>query len=213
MFPLSPPHPGFFQIMANRQAYTTLLYLLLTLATGIFTFTFAVTGISLSLGLAILIIGIPVLLLFLLGCRLLSVAEVRLLGALVSGESSKSPALLPNGESWVARLKTLVRDRRTWTSLVYFLALMPLGIAYFTTLVSLLAACLGLLAVPVAHLLHLSGSLDLGLVGAGWVVLHPHFTAILCGLAGLALVPLTFHLALLLGRFQVWLARHLLVQN
>ena len=29
--------------------------------------------------------------------------------------------------------------------------------------------------------------------------------------AGLALLPLTFHLALLLGRFQVWLAKHLLV--
>jgi hypothetical protein len=106
----------------------------------------------------------------------------------------------------------LVRDPRTWTSLVYFLALMPLGVAYFSSLVTLLGLGLGLLAVPVARLLSLSGSLSLDLVGTGWSMFHPNLAAILCGLAGLAIVALTFHLALVLGRFQVWLAKHLLIQ-
>jgi hypothetical protein len=44
------------------------------------------------------------------------------------------------------------------------------------------------------------------------MALHPNQAVILCGLVGLLLVPLTLHLALLLGRFQVWLARHLLVR-
>jgi len=209
---LAPPHPGFFEVMSSRRAYTTLLYLLFSMVTGILTFTYAVTGLSLSLGLAILIIGLPVAVAFLAGTRLLSVAEVHLLKAMVGGEGSEAPALLPAGEGWLARLKALASDRRTWTSLLYFVLLMPLGIAYFTMLVTLLVMGLGFLAVPVLHLLHVGGSFTGDVGGILWISAHPGLAAALCGLAGLALVPLTFHLALLLGRFQIWLARHLLVR-
>jgi len=208
---LAPPHPGFFEVLATRRAYTTLLFLLLSMATGIVAFTFVVTGLSLSLGLAILIIGIPVALAFLMGTRLLSVAEVHLLRFLVGGEGSAGPDLLPEGQGLGFRLKALLGDRRTWTSLLYFLLLMPLGIAYFTTLTSLLATGLALVAVPFAGLFHATGSLSFDLGGTAWIVAHPNLAGALCGLAGLALIPLTFHLALLLGRFQVWLAEHLLV--
>ncbi len=208
---LAPPQPGFFEILATRRAYTTVLYLLLSMVMGILTFTYAVTGLSLSLGLAILIIGLPVAVAFLAGIRLLAVAEAHLLKAMVGAEGSEAPALLPAGEGWLARLKTLVSDRRTWTSLVYFLLLLPLGITYFTLVVTFLTTGLALLAVPVLHLLHLGASFTGDLGGLVWVNAHPGLAAALCGLAGLALVPLTFHLALLLGRFQVWLARHLLV--
>jgi len=53
----SPLHPGFFEVLATRRAYTTLLYLLLSLATGIFAFTYAVTGLSLGLGLLAMPLG------------------------------------------------------------------------------------------------------------------------------------------------------------
>ncbi|MCE1204665.1 MAG: sensor domain-containing protein [Holophagaceae bacterium] len=207
---LPASHPGFFEALAQRRTYTTLLYLLLSMATGILAFTYTVTGLSLSLGLAILIIGVPVALTFLAGARLLSVAEVYLLKALVGGEGSAGPALLPGGEGFLGRLRGLLKDRRTWTSLLYLLLLMPLGLAYFTLLVSLLATGLSLVAVPFAQFLHLGGTLSLD-VGGSWLLAHPNLAAALCGLAGLALLPLTFHLALLLGRFQVWLAGHLLV--
>ncbi|MBK9798102.1 MAG: sensor domain-containing protein [Holophagaceae bacterium] len=209
---LAQPHPGFFEVLASRRAYTTLLYLLLSMATGILAFTYAVTGLALSLGLAILIIGLPVALLFLLGARLLSVAEAHLLRILVDEEDGEGPALLPRGEGLVDRLRALLGERRTWTSLLYLLLLMPLGIAYFTTLVSLLAASFGLLAVPVARLLHTTGTFSLDLSYGGWALAHPNSAALLCGLAGLVLLPLTFHLAMLLGRFQIWLAGHLLVK-
>jgi hypothetical protein len=207
----SADHPGFFEVLATRRAYTTLLYLLLSMATGILAFTYTVTGLSLSLGLAILIIGIPVTLAFLAGTRLLAVAEVRLLKALVGDEGSPDPDLLPEGQDWLARLGTLLRDRRTWTSLLYFLLLMPLGIAYFALFVSLLSLGLSLVAVPFASLFHAAGSLTWDLGEGAWMMANPRLVAALCGLAGLALIPLTFHLALVLGRFQVWLARHLLV--
>lgn len=209
---LSPPHPGFFEVLSSRRAYTTLLYLLFSMVTGILTFTYAVTGLSLSLGLAILIIGIPVAVAFLAGTRLLSVAEVHLLKTMVGAEGSEAPALMPTGEGWLARTKALVGDPRTWTSLLYFVLLMPLGIAYFALLVSLLATSLALLAVPVLRLLHVGGSFTGDVGGVLWISAHPGLAVVLCGLAGLALLPLTLHLALLLGRFQIWLARHLLVR-
>lgn len=212
MSPLSLPHPGFFEVLATRRAYTTMLYLMLSMATGICTFTYVVTGLSLSAGLAILIIGIPVALTFLLGARLLSVGEVHLLRFLVGDGDPEAPALLPAGIGLWERLKGLLGDRRTWTSLLYLMLLMPLGIAYFTTLVSLLSVSLGFLSVPVARIFQVTGHFDVDLGGLAWASLHPNLTALLCGLAGLALVPLVFHLGLLLGRFQVWLARHLLVR-
>jgi hypothetical protein len=208
----SPSHPGFFEVLATRRAYTTVLYLLLSMATGILAFTWAVTGLSLSLGLAILIIGLPLALAFLAGTRLLSATELRLLRALVGAENGGIPAVLPPGEGWGARLKALAADPRTWTSLLYFVLLMPLGIAYFTLIVTLLSVGLGLVAVPVLRMLHLGASFTGDIAGLAWITAHPGLTAALCGLAGLALVPLTFHLALLLGRFQVWLARHLLLR-
>ncbi len=208
---IAPSHPAFFEVLATRRAYTTLLYLLLSMATGILAFTFTVTGLSLSLGLAILIIGLPVALAFLAGTRLLAVAEGHLLRLLVGDAGSDAPALLPTGEGFLARLGALLRDPRTWTSLLYLVLLMPLGIAYFTTLVTLFSMSLGLLAVPVAQLAHASGALQWDLGGSGWVLAHPNLVAACCGAAGLLLLPLTFHLGLLLGRFQLWLARHLLI--
>ena len=212
MSPPSPLHPGFFEVLASRRAYTTLLYLLLSLATGIFAFTYAVTGLSLSLGLVILIIGIPVAVAFLAGTRLLSVAEVHLLKALVGDGAEEAPALMPRGEDWLGRLKALVSDRRTWTSLLYFVLHLPLGIAYFTLMVTLLSLGLGLLAMPLARLFHFNSSFSFDVCGCAWILAHPGLATFLCGLAGLFLLPLTLHLALLLGRFQVWLARHLLVR-
>ena len=209
---IAQTHPGFFDVMASRRAYTTLLYLLLSMATGILTFTYAVTGLSLSLGLAILIFGIPVAVAFLAGTRLLAVAEVHLLKVLVGAEASEAPALMPSGEGFLERLKALVSDLRTWTSLLYFLLLMPLGIAYFTTLISLLSVGLGLIAAPVARLFEIGGVFNIDVGGTAWFLSHPNLTVVLCGLAGLALIPLTLHLALLLGRFQMWLAQHLLVR-
>jgi hypothetical protein len=207
----TPAHPGFFEVLTERRAYTTLLYLLLSLATGILAFVWTVTGISLSLGLMILVVGLPLALAFLAGTRLLAVGELHLLRLLV-GAPAEVPGPVPAGTGFLDRLKALATDGRTWTSLLYFVLHLPLGLAYFSAFVTLLATGLSLLAVPVARLLHASGRIDFDLACLDAVGNHPTLAAVLCGLVGLALVPLTLHLALLLGRFQTWLARHLLVR-
>lgn len=75
----------FFGVFLDFRAYSSLFYMLLTLATGILYFTVVVTGLSLSVGLGILIIGIPFFLAFIGVTRVISLGEGRLLEA-VTGE-------------------------------------------------------------------------------------------------------------------------------
>src|SRR5690606_19730899 len=74
--PRPPRRPSlagrFFGVVADPHTYGSLFYMLLSLATGVFYFTWVVTGASLSAGLLVLIVGVPLLLLFLLSVRLLS---------------------------------------------------------------------------------------------------------------------------------------------
>src|SRR6202045_4366265 len=50
---------AFFGVFLDPRAYTSLFFMLLSLATGIIYFTLTVTGLSLSAGFAVLIIGLP----------------------------------------------------------------------------------------------------------------------------------------------------------
>ena len=122
----------------------------LSLVTGCVYFTFAVTGLSLSLGLAILIIGLPVFLGFIGLTRVISLGEGRLLEA-VSGERMPRRPVHPGAPNGlVARMLEMLRDARTWTTLIYMLLMLPLGIVYFTTAVTGLAVGVSFLLVPVA---------------------------------------------------------------
>lgn len=212
---MSTPHairPGFFDVFLTPRAYTSALYLLASLATGITAFTFAVTGLSLSAGLAILIIGVPFLVGFLALARLLAGLELRWLRATVDPDLGDLPPVLPRQGTLLARVLTLLKDRTTWTSLLYFLALMPLGILYFTVLSTMFITSAGFLAAPLARTFaDGSFTLDLPSDGLAWFATHPTQSALLCALLGLLLLPATLHLALLLGRAQAWLARTLLM--
>lgn len=129
--------PGLFGVLVDPRAYGALIYMLLSLATGIFYFTWAVTGVSLTLGLAILIIGIPFALLFIGSIRVISWVEGRVVEALLG---VRMPRRLPSQEEggtiW-SRIKRMLADGRTWGSLFYMILQLPLGVIYFTLAVTL----------------------------------------------------------------------------
>ena len=140
----------FFSVYADPRAYVSLFFMFLSLVTGIFYFTFALTGLSLSLGLAILIIGLPVFLGFIGITRVISLAEGRLLEA-VSGERMPRRPVHPGApDGLVARSLEMLKDARTWSTLIYFLVMLPLGIVYFVTAVTGLAVGVSFVLVPVA---------------------------------------------------------------
>ena len=121
----------FFGVFLDPRAYLSLFYMLLTLATGIAYFTFVVTGLSLSAGLAILIVGVPFFLAFIGIARVISLGEGRLLEAITGERMPRRPVHPGPRASWWSRIGDMLTDARTWTTLLYFLIMLPLGIAYF----------------------------------------------------------------------------------
>jgi len=123
--------PGLFGVLVDPRAYGALIYMLLSLATGIFYFTWAVTGVALSLGLSILIIGVPFALLFIGSVRVISWVEGRVVEALLG---VRMPRRLPSqdtgGTIW-ENIKRVLADGRTWGSLIYMILQLPLGVIYF----------------------------------------------------------------------------------
>jgi len=81
----------FFGVFMDVRAYTSLFYMLLTLATGIVYFTFVVTGLALSAGLAVLVIGIPFFLAFIGLARVLALGEGRLIEATTGERMPRRP--------------------------------------------------------------------------------------------------------------------------
>jgi uncharacterized membrane protein len=151
--PRGVPSPNllnrFFSVYSDPRAYVSLFFMILSLVTGIVYFTFAVTGLSLSLGLAILIIGLPVFLGFIGITRVISLGEGRLLEA-VSGERMPRRPVHPGApHGLVPRILEMLRDGRTWTTLMYLVVMLPLGIIYFVTAITGLAIGVSFTLVPV----------------------------------------------------------------
>jgi hypothetical protein len=145
------PVVRFFGILADPQAWGAIFYMLLAFVTGIIYFTIVVTGVSLSLGLAILIIGIPVALLTLGVVRAISFAEGRLVESLLGTRMPRRPRVVSGtatGERFLSRIKSWLTDWRTWTSMLYMVLQLPLGIIYFTVLVTGVSVSLALIAAP-----------------------------------------------------------------
>ena len=138
----------FFSVYLDPRAYVSLFFMFLSLVTGVLYFTFAVTGLSLSLGLSILIIGLPVFLGFIGITRVISLGEGRLLEA-VSGERMPRRPVHPGEvDGLVARIVAMLKDSRTWTTIIYLLVMLPLGTFYFVIAVTGVAVGISMLLVP-----------------------------------------------------------------
>ena len=171
--PRPPPRRSvlgrFFGVAAEPRTYAALFYLLLSLATGIFYFTWVVTGVSLSLGLAVLIIGIPFVILYFGSIRVLSLVEGRLVEVMLGERMPRRPLYSTRGQPLLKRIAELFTDPRVWGSQLYFVLMLPLGVVYFTIVVTLLAMSLGFIAAP---LLVWFGDVAMSTSSGGWQLLN-----------------------------------------
>jgi uncharacterized membrane protein len=197
----------FFGIYADPRAYLSLLYLLLTLVTGIVYFTFAVTGLSLSIGLAILIIGVPFFLVFIGVARVIALAEGRLVESMLGTRMPRRPTYSDRETPLLQRIGEMLKDPRTWGTLLYQVAMLPLGVFYFTFAVVGIVVSLALILAPIVVLLYHAGLIQIdGTVGG------PHEAWLpLISILGLLLLTITMHLARGLGYLHGQLAKTLLV--
>jgi len=226
---LKPPAPPavtqssglrrFFGVFMDVRAYTSLFYLLLTLATGIVYFVFVVTGLSLSVGFAILVIGIPFFLAFIGMARVIALGEGRLLEAMTGERMPRRPVHPGPPAPWLTRIADMLKDVRTWTTLLYLLVMLPLGIVYFTLSVTGLALGVRLGLAPLVLLGRDLGWLPPGLSAAmiqldghDWAAPHTLLGALFYMLIGVIILTVLMHLARAIARGHARLAKALLVK-
>lgn len=225
---LRPPAPAarksalgrFFGVVADPRAYASLFYMVLALATGIFYFTWTVTGLSLSAGLSITIIGIPLLILFFGSVRILSLVEGRLVETMLGERMPRRPPYADRDKPLLKRIGELFTDPRMWSTLLYFVLMLPLGIFYFTLATTLIVTSLVSIALP---LLVWTGWANGSVSVDGWQLLSVHdemlYTTVptwglpLVLVGGVLLLFVTLHVARGIGRLHGSLAKHLLVQS
>lgn len=207
------PRPGrgplarFFGVIADARSYGALFYMLLALATGIFYFTWAVTGLSLSAGFAVLIIGIPFIILFFASTRLLALVEGRLVEVMLGVRMPRRPASAARELPLLKRIGAMFTDPRTWGTLFYMLLMLPLGIIYFTMVVTGITLSLALIAAPVAQLFGYAPT-TINDVAYFW----PLWTLPFSMLGGVLLFFVVLHMARGIGWLHGHLAKHLLVK-
>jgi len=227
---ITPPKPverntplgRFFGVAADPRTYGALFYSILAMATGIFYFTWVVTGLSLSVGLAVLIIGIPFAILFFGSVRVLSLVEGRIVEAMLGERMPRRPLYAARGKGWMARIGEMFTDPRTWSAMLYMLLMLPLGITYFTLIVTLMTTAIACVFAPI--LLGFGAFDGLWLdhypIGPWWMVNNHEVSSTLgwwqypvVFLFGVVLLFGTLHLARGIGRMHAVLAKHLLVKS
>lgn len=217
--PPPPPRSSvlgrFFGVAADPKTYGAMFYSILALATGIFYFTWVVTGISLSLGFSVIIIGIPFVILFLGSVRLLSLVEGRIVEVMLGERMPRRPVYADRDRPVLTRIGEMFTDPRTWSTLLYMLAMLPLGVLYFTLAVALLTTSVVLVVAPP---LALFGAFDGWSLSGGWYGYWEPSTTLgvwelpVAFACGVVLLFATLHLLRGIGHVHGAIAKQLLVK-
>jgi uncharacterized membrane protein len=197
-----------FGVLLDPRAYGALVFMFLSLVTGILYFVWAVTGLVLSLGFSILIIGLPFILFFVASIRVFSLLEGRLVESLLGVRMPRRPQVRRPEGSFLSRLGARLANPRTWLTLLYMVLKLPLGIASFALFTALMSLSLGLLVAPVAQFI--TGEPLISLGHNEWIELGPLGFPIFWA-AGLVDLLVTMHLARALGKAYGAIAKAMLV--
>jgi hypothetical protein len=206
---VSPRRHRFFGVLGDVRTYGSLLYMLLSLVTGIFYFTWAATGLSLSAGLIVLIIGLPFVAAFLLSARGIALVEGRIIEGVLGERMPRRGAFFRRDLGYWGGFKALVGDRTTWSAILYMILQLPLGILYFTIMITLIAISLSLFAMPILHYVF-----NFPIVQTHHHSYYlPGWSMPIVVMGGFLLAIVTLHVARGIGRLHARYAKKLLVKG
>lgn len=194
---------GFLGVVGEPRAWAACLYMILSIVTGTFYFAWAVTGFSLSFSLILLIIGLPVTMLFFLSIRGLGFVEGRLVEALL-GIRMPRRAIVPHGGSWWEKFKVMFTTGSSWTTLVYMILMQPIGVIYFSVIITLFSLGISLIGAPVIQYVFNEPILEPGI----WVPFYG--MPLVMAIGGLVII-LTLHLAKFIASIHGRFAKAMLV--
>lgn len=198
----------FFGVLAESRAWGAFFYMLLAFVPGIIFGGWALFGGLISASSLVFIIGLPIFGLFLLSLRGIALLEGRIVEALLGVRMPRRPLFLKKSLSWSDRYIALVKDKYSWRALLYAVLLFPLGLIYTGLFSLLFVLSLGFITSPVLELVF---RIPLDLFGDN-VFTPVWFLPIVC-VAGIVLLPVTFHLAKLAGKIQGRFAKSMLVRK
>lgn len=144
-------------VLFNSKTYATILYLLLSLPLGMIYFTIAITGLVLSIALTPIFIGIPLFFGF-----------AKLLNGIVSFEQTMIRQILglpaptasytynqqtEAGQNWLMRMVKGFDGEQFIRNMLLVILRLLTGIVFFVVMVTVLSLALGLIALPVVHII------------------------------------------------------------
>ena len=141
----------FLGVYDDPKAWGALLYMLISLITGIVYFTWVVTGLSLSLSFAIFIFGLLFAVFFAVSIRGLALLEGRIVEGLLGVRMPRRSLFFQKDTTWLERLKANLTDKHVWLSILYFFLQLPLGVIYFSVIITLFALSVSFMAAPLVQ--------------------------------------------------------------
>lgn len=201
------PFSRFFGAVIDPRAYAALFYMLLSFVTGITYLVLVSVMLPLGLGLLPVGVGILVLLLFFAMVRAISLVEGRLIEALLGVRMPRRPRSgVAKGDVFM-RMKGWFTDGRTWTSILYMVLQSVLGTVYFSLIVTMLSASLGLIAWPFVQSITEVPLIQVGNYG---YILQPWAYPLVVA-AGAFGIVLMLNVCRMLGTAHAWYAKAMLV--
>jgi uncharacterized membrane protein len=199
-----------FNVYKDPYTYLGLIYFFLLFFLGIFYFVYIITMVSVGFGLAITIIGLPLLFLFLLSVYPISWFHGRMTEAMLGIRLPKKPRrMMVRGTPW-KKVKTILKDPRLYSSVIYLFLMFPLGIIYFTVILTFMSVSILLFISPILALFDMIAGYPVGLPGEpSFLILQVIFGWLL----GFVVLTWTLHLSNMFGSIQGGMSRCLLLKR
>ena len=199
----------FLGVYDDPKAWGALLYMLISLITGIVYFTWVVTGLSLSLSFAIFVFGLLFAVFFAVSIRGLALLEGRIVEGLLGIRMPRRPLFVQKDTTWLERLKTNLTDKHVWMSILYFFLQMPLGVIYFSVIVTLFTLSVSFMVAPL-----IQSITDFPLLSLGEMKYYlPSWSTPLFLLLGFLIWTATMHLGRWIGQLHGKYAKIFLVTD
>lgn len=141
---------------ARRSTMGSFVFLMLSYPLGLLYFLVVVIGLSVGLGTIVIWIGLPILFITLLCVRGMAEIERRMVSSLlhIPLHSHWHGQTAP-GRGFLRRFGDILRDPYTWTSTIYMLLKLPLGIISFSLALTLSVLSASTLLLPLVYLINL----------------------------------------------------------
>ena len=134
----------------------SIVYLLLSMPMGILYFTITVVGLSVGLSTLVIWIGLPILFGTFVAIRGMAAIERRLVVTLLRFPLPYTQQRQrETRRTFIQYVKDMLRDPLTWTSTIYMLIKLPLGIISFTLALVLPILSTAITLLPLAYLVNL----------------------------------------------------------